>query len=269
MPTRLSHVHGLARAVGIAKAAHILIARLVGYKKSIPTRPKKVSVGSIEVRPQDSDLFVLSQIFGWAEYDIGDHRRNLLIKHMKAVLDRGNQPIIVDAGSNVGYSALYFAEMYPDAVVLAVEPSIDAFQQTRRNCAINKRIKPVHAALWLHDGGVEILGTTSSSWSNRVQDADGPNRVASMRLEQLLTLVPQAELVLLKLDIEGAEREVCQTSANIIRDTPCILVEPHDFKFPGAACLTPLFSAIAGKRVDTLLIGENLLLFDADLGSAT
>jgi FkbM family methyltransferase len=77
---------------------------------------------------------------------------------MKAMLDCGIQPTIADAGSNVGYSALYFAEMYPDAVVLAVEPSIDAFQQTRINCGINKRIKPVHAALWLHDSGVEILG---------------------------------------------------------------------------------------------------------------
>jgi hypothetical protein len=36
---------------------------------------------------------------------------------------------------------------------------------------------------------------------------------------------------------------------------------------PGAATLTPLFSVIAARRCDTLLMGENLLFVDSALAA--
>ena len=58
-----------------------------------------------------------------------------------------------------------------------------------------------------------------------------------------------------------------------IRAAPCIMIEPHDFTFPGAGCLAPLicsrsYSAVAGRKIDTLLRGENILLLDLSLADA-
>ena len=57
-----------------------------------------------------------------------------------------------------------------------------------------------------------------------------------------------------------------------IHTAPCIMVERHDFMFPGAGCLIPLYSAVAGRnsavagrKIDTLLRGENMSLLDLTL----
>ena len=40
----------------------------------------------------------------------------------------GIKPVIVDAGANVGYSALYFASLFPGVCVLAVEANRTSFE---------------------------------------------------------------------------------------------------------------------------------------------
>jgi FkbM family methyltransferase len=222
----------------------------------------------LALRPCESDLFVASQIFGWQEYGMDPARQDAVRKLARRQLDERNLPVIVDAGANVGYSALYFADEYPEARVLALEPDPVTFSVLQKNCAGHNRITPVHAALWCHDMGVELADAEHASWSRRVENGKDGHRgrlVPSMTLDQLLSTAPRSRLLILKLDIEGAEREVCEASPDAVRSAPCILVEPHDFKFPGAGCLTPLLNAIAGKRVDILLSGENLMIFDSDL----
>jgi hypothetical protein len=87
-------------------------------------------------------------------------------------------------------------------------------------------------------------------------------------LDLLLAEIPRARVLLIKLDIEGAEREVCYSALESIRAAPCIMIEPHDFMFPGAGCLVPLYSAVAGRKIDTLLRGENIFLLDLTLADA-
>lgn len=267
MASRLNIIRGVVRALGMFQAVKILSSRFVGAPKLLDVRPKAYPGVICSIRPQDSDLFVIAQVFGWNEYDLGVDRRNSVARLISAEKKLGNVPIIVDGGANVGYSALYFAETYPEATILAVEADIETYRILQHNCAGYNRIKPIHAALWSHDHGVELSRSKLSSWSHRVDDRVGSERIPSLRLDQVLTSIPRSRLIILKLDIEGAEREVCKASCQDVRNAPCVLVEPHDLQFPGAASLAPLYSAVAGKNVDTLLIGENLLLFDVDLFS--
>jgi FkbM family methyltransferase len=267
MASRFDHVVGLIRAVGAFKAFQILLYRALRLPSAVAVVPRHAGT-RVALRPRESDLFVASQIFGWQEYGIDPARQDAIRKLGRRQLEQGDVPVIVDAGANVGYSALYFAGSYPEALVLALEPDPVTFSVLQQNCAGHDRIRPMHAALWCHDMGVELAGAEFDSWSRRVEEGDDGHPgfpVPSIRLDQLLSTIPSSRLLILKLDIEGAEREVCEASPDTIRAAPCILVEPHDFKFPGAGCLTPLFNAIAGKRVDILLSGENLLIFDSDL----
>jgi hypothetical protein len=74
--------------------------------------------------------------------------------------------------------------------------------------------------------------------------------------------------LIIKLDIEGGEKTVAAASQSIFQVAACIMVEPHDFKFPGGACLAPLYKALADRPMDTLLSGENLVLIDPQLTAA-
>jgi FkbM family methyltransferase len=258
MPTITYHIRGLLRAAGLAKTSEILFRRAFGV-------PGVVSVNvqghKLEVRPADSDLFILSQIFGWKEYNIDSDRLARLRKVASDWQATGIEPLIIDAGANVGYSSLYFAGLFPGACVLAIEPDPPSFEILARQVRSSPDIKPVYAALWSHDRGLELQTSSNGSWSSQVAEGSG---TPSQRLDVLVASIPNGRPLLIKLDIEGAEREVVKSCPEVFAEAKCIMVEPHDFKNPGTACLSPLYKVVAGRSFDTILSGENLLLFAVD-----
>lgn len=255
-----THVDGLRRAVGWPAAAIILTRRLLGLPQPVRCSVKGCRIA---VRPLDSDPFVASQIFGWQEYDPGDAVTSALNQLARRWRSRGRIPVIIDAGANVGYSALDFAERFPEAVVIAVEPDPETFAELVANCIGEPRIQPVHAAVWSHEGGVSLLaGSPRGSRAHRVA---GLGATPSWTLASLLALVPDGRSLIIKLDIEGAEREVCAVSGDELRETACLMIEPHDAVAPGSASLSSLYDALAGRQVDTLLRGENLIIYASAL----
>lgn len=260
MISQWTHVDGLRRAVGWPSAANILGRRLLGWPQSV-----RASAGGHDfaVRPLDSDLFVASQIFGWREYDPGEAVTSALNQLARTWRAQGATPVIVDAGANVGYSALWFAAQYPDAEVVAVEPDPETFAELAANCAGVPRIRPVQAAVWSHENGVNLIaGSELGSWAHKV---GGRGATPSRTLASLLALAPAARPLIVKLDIEGGEGEVCAASGEILRQAACLMIEPHDFLNPGSACLSALYGALAGRQVDTLLHGENLIIYPSAL----
>jgi FkbM family methyltransferase len=262
MQKAIEHAVGLRRAVGLKSTAKILAKRLLRLSAPIAV---VASGHRVVIRPMDSDLFVAAQIFGWREYDVGPHIQTALSQLARKWKEQGFVPIIVDGGANVGFSSLYFSDMFPDALVIAIEPDPVSFDCLISNCAGQERIIPMKVALWSHEQGVTLQQSNQSgSWAHRVCDA---GQTPSRRLDRLLTDVPNGRPLVLKLDIEGAEREVCASAGEAIREIPCILIEPHDFLCPGAASLTSLFASLAGRTFDTLIKGENLLVIDSSLAA--
>ena len=258
MPGMAYHIKGLVRAAGVSKASEILFRRAFNVPGLVTVM---VQGHKLEVRPADSDLFVLSQIFGWEEYSIDLDRLASLKKVAADWHAVGVAPLIIDAGANVGYSALYFASLFPDALVLAIEPDRTSFEILTHHVRANPNIKPIHAALWSHDRGLGLLPSGNGSWSNQVAEGDG---TPSKRLDTLVASIPNARPLIIKLDIEGAEREVVESCPDVFMDAKCIMVEPHDFMNPSTACLFPLYRIAATRRFDTIISGENLLLFAVD-----
>jgi FkbM family methyltransferase len=254
----LYHIRGLVKAAGLAKASEILFRRAFGIRPPISVN---VRGHELEVRPTDSDLFVLSQVFGWEEYKLEANRLSLLRGVASNWKAAGITPLIIDAGANVGYSALYFASLFPGICVLAIEPDQGTFEIMTRHVRANAEVRPIHAALWCHENGLQLQNASNGSWGNQVTEGSG---TPSKRLDLLIASIPNSRPLIIKLDIEGAEREVIESCPEVFADARCILVEPHDFKHPGAACLSPLYRAVATKKFDTLLSGENLLLFAVD-----
>ena len=58
------YIHGLLKAAGAAKTFEILLRRAIGLRGVVSVN---IEGCRLEVRPRDSDLFALSQIFGWQE----------------------------------------------------------------------------------------------------------------------------------------------------------------------------------------------------------
>lgn len=254
---QVGHTLALTQSVGLPAALSLIGRRALGL-----TTPVTVRCGDrrVCVRPCDSDPFVLAQIFTEREYDAHPFWMDRLRTVAAEMRRSGRVPLIIDAGANVGYSALYLAAQFPDAVILAVEPDRACVDMIVRNCAGNSRIRPIHAAVWSHGNGVDLrTDANEGSWANRVA---GTGDTPSVTLETLVAQIPGAAPFILKLDIEGAESEVCQASSDAVASFSCIMIEPHDWMLPGAGGLTPLYEAVAGKKMDTLIRDETLMLFD-------
>lgn len=109
----------------MTKTCEILARRAIGATGIVLVN---INGLRLEVRPSDSDLFILSQIFGWQEYNIDPEHLRMLRETASDWRAAGITPLIIDAGANVGYSSLYFADMFPDAYVLAIEPNVESFE---------------------------------------------------------------------------------------------------------------------------------------------
>lgn len=224
----------------------------------------KVRCGNHEllIRPTDSDLFVISQVFGHCEYEIGKAGQSALNRLATAWRQREFIPVVVDAGANVGYSSIFLGDQYPDAIVIAIEPDRQAYEVLISNCAGLEQIMPVYGALWSHDGEVALVNSERPSWARAVSDGRG---VPSVTLPGLLAKLPRTKLLMLKMDIEGAELEATRDCGKVLKDVPCIIVEPHDFMFPGRGCLTFVYSLFGGRSIDSLVNGENLIFISSEL----
>ncbi len=127
------------------------------------------------------------------------------------------RPLIVDAGANIGDTALYFKRLYPQAKIIAVEPFPRNVALLRRNIVENQLsdVCVVEAALAAKRGGITLYADTSGyDWFTTVsvheQGWDKQQKTAAITLPAvtLSDLVPSGNIDLLKLDIEGAETQV-------------------------------------------------------------
>jgi FkbM family methyltransferase len=184
-------------------------------KVSFPESRQKVAL-----RLGTSDVGVFMHVFVYDQYGVGLTR---------------TPSVIVDAGANVGLSAVYFAQRYPAAKIIAIEPEPENFRLLVRNAAPFPNIIPVQAALWKHDGTVAIHDTGGGGWGMRVADEAAGAEVKSIRLDTLLRDHGITHVDLLKVDIEGAECEVFEDAASWIDRVSVVCTELHDRFRPGCS----------------------------------
>jgi FkbM family methyltransferase len=141
-------------------------------------------------------------------------------------------PFIVDGGSNIGMSVLFFKALYPKARVLAFEPAQRAHDVLVRNVEANElRDVQVHrSALGRQDGEVPFFedpdDPATFRMSTRAERLPGtPQPVRQRRLSQFV----DDEVDLLKLDVEGAEDDVLAelVDAGAISRVRQLVVEYH------------------------------------------
>ena len=182
-----------------------------------------------------ADFTVVAQCFRDRQYDLPSGAHGAFLQDFyQQVLASGRQPLIVDCGSNIGASILWFHSRYPDAHILGIEPAPDNFELLRRNCA-HLDVDLRQAGVAAEDGFAHLTNPGHGSAGYRTIAA-GPNAELSMfSLATLLASKPSTAYVpfLLKLDIEGAEKTLFDGDCSVIDQFPLIIMEPHDWLLPG------------------------------------
>jgi FkbM family methyltransferase len=184
-------------------------------------------------RPNTSDVHVFSQVFAARAYRCLD--------------TVGSADFIVDCGANVGYSSAYFLSAYPRATVVAVEPDPANFQMLQRNLApFGSRAETILSAVWSSSVGLKLdtLGA-GLEWARSVRpvrDGESPS-VTAVDIGTLWRNSGFKRISILKMDIEGAEREVFSNNyQSWLGQVDNIVIELH-----GPECVAKFHTAIASQ----------------------
>lgn len=140
-------------------------------------------------------------------------------------------PFILDCGSNIGVSILYFKHLYPQARVVGFEPDTRVFPYLEGNIARNRLqgVRLVQAALSSNEGAVEFFsdGKYGGGLAEQLAPGDEPSwmrsTVSSVRLRNYLN----EPVDFLKMNIEGAEYEVLKDSEEMLDRVKEMVIEYH------------------------------------------
>lgn len=176
---------------------YILFNRILGMKN------KQVKLFDHEIKYSSYDplLWMFTEIFVEEQYYFRPET---------------NKPVIIDCGSNVGMSLLYFKLAYPECKITSFEPDKNTYELLVQNVSGNgfKDIKTNQCAVGGTAGEIEFYvdsNQQSAVWMSKFQSASSnkEREMQSMTVNSVVLSDIVAEPVdLLKLDIEGAEFEV-------------------------------------------------------------
>jgi FkbM family methyltransferase len=202
----------------------------------------------VYLRLRTTDVSVFEEIIINSEYSIGPSRP---------------PRTIVDAGANIGLTSVFFANKFPHATIVAVEPERSNFEMLKTNVAPYSNIVPFHSALWKEDTLLTLSDPGMGHWGYQTREkrhGDTADRgVPGTTVEGLMKRHGWEFIDILKIDIEGAEKEVFEASAAWIDRVGIIIVELHDRSKEGCSrsvyAATPDFT-IRWSRGETTFLAR-------------
>lgn len=213
----------------------------------------------ITLRLGSSDMSVFREIFKFLEYEW----------NFSAA-----PQMIVDVGGYTGLSAAYFAHRYPGATIIAIEPDAENFKLLKLNTARFPNVHPVCAAVWRENGMISLCDPGYGSWGLQVREtnqaATAPAAYSTAPPGELIRAVTIDEIIkefnldridLLKIDVEGSEKEIFMTAQSWLPFVDTICIELHDrFRI---GCSRSFFRAVDEFPIE-LRRNEDVLVARAD-----
>lgn len=203
--------------------------RNLGYKVT-ETKDNKISLvfpsgNTVYLRKNTSDIDVFKQVLIEGEYQpIID----IILKNKIEIYN------IIDCGANIGLASMFFHDIFPKAKIFAVEADHNNFRILEQNLQKNKAFKLLHNAIW-HQNITLVLDRSfrdKKEWSVSVKEPENTGEeitVEAITINNILTTENLVNLDLLKVDIEGAEKEIFTRpeTCTFLNKTKVLAIELH------------------------------------------
>jgi FkbM family methyltransferase len=142
----------------------------------------------------------------------------------------------VDAGANTGLASIFFSNKFPEARIIAIEPEASNYEMLKMNVAPYRNIITMNAALWGKNEEINVVDPGLGKWGFMTIDNDNKEKVVGdmchkvqgITIDKLMEDLGIERIDILKIDIEGAEKEVFEVSSSWIDRVDAIIVELHE-----------------------------------------
>ena len=219
--------------------------RLMLRKEKIQLRLKNIK-HPIILRPGTSDVPLLFHIFVEKEYGINPKKE---------------PSFIIDAGANVGFTAVYFANRFPKARIIAIEPEESNLKLLQKNTEAYPKIRCIKAGLWNSNTLLRITNLEKDSkWGFQVEETkdQGADTCQAISIPQILSEEKAKKIDIAKIDIEGSEKEVFAKNTQWLSKTNLLVIEFHDRMKPGSS--EPFWNAVRGMKFRRYKKRKNVIL---------
>jgi FkbM family methyltransferase len=172
---------------------------------------------------------------------------------------------IIDGGANIGLASVYFSHRYPSASIVAVEPNKENFEMLEKNIVSFSKVKAKNGGIWNDNKNLVIVNTQDYDNSFMVEEVEAgtPNSIPAFSIASIMQEQKWATIDLLKLDIEGSEKEVFEKNyESWLPHTKMIIVEVHDHMRKGSA--KSVFTATNKYNFSFSMNHENLIFTNLD-----
>ena len=145
------------------------------------------------------------------------------------------KPLIIDVGSYIGLSILYFKQLYPQSKIIAFEPNRVTFDMLKENMFINNITgvdlhntaildKKSEKEMYIDNSGMNRFSVASfnkNAWNRKVKSKKVI--VKTERLDKYLNV----QVDMLKLDVEGSEQIILKSVGKYLSNIRNISLEYH------------------------------------------
>lgn len=213
----------------------------------------------------DFDLITIYEIFSEENYNL---RKFEIWKSISKVLHsyqkENIKPLIIDCGSNIGSSSEYFKRCYRNGQIIMIEPDINNFKFSKKNTSIEDRFL-INNAISSDEKSLKFSNLSEDNRAYKITD-DGNIDIKSTTVENILNITGNGfKPFLIKIDIEGFEKDLFLKNYQWIEFFDVIMIELHDWMLPNKNNSYNFINAIneicnENLRFDFLISGENLIL---------
>lgn len=176
---------------------------------------------------------------------------------------------VVDAGANAGYFSVFAAHHYPHAHIVSIEPEDSNFALLSSNVKLYSSVVCIKAGLWSEEGMIRIDDIEAEKWSFKCKSVNSDEKhagkaIPAITIGALLREHDWPSIDILKMDIEGGEREVFSAhDTSWLSKVRVLICELH----PG--CWRSFFEALKAHEYDCRQVGENIVVLLHELASAS
>ena len=203
------------------------------------------------------DSLTADQIFTMDGYAL-KRDESAFVARLEKIATTGKRPLIIDCGAFTGLSTKHFAEKYPQAIVVAVEPDAGNFELAQQQCAGLPNVRLIQGFVGSKSGFARIHNPDAEPWAFRTQRTSDSNDFPIFTIQDLVDREENVEMALVKVDIEGFESDLFAGNLAWIDDCPILIVELHDWLHPEELTSQNFLKAMAGRKRTFVHRGENV-----------
>lgn len=229
-------------ALGWVNGLSTFVKIKLNFTSSI--HPKGVKY-PFKLRGGSSDINAFRQVFVYKEY-------NFQIPF--------EPQFIIDGGSNVGLASIHFTNQFPSAQIVSIEPELENFDLLKFNTKRYTKISPIKSGIWGKSTFLKIRDLGLGNWGYIVEEVDREdnNTFKAISIGDIVKQFNKIEIDILKLDVEGAEKEIFSDNyQEWLPKTKILIIELHDRMKKG--CSKALFNALLEYDFMVEQLGENLI----------